>query len=455
MCDLLIRNALLVNADQTPYPASVAVSGERVVAILPPDTDADATTIIEANGKALFPGLVDPHTHYRYNRGYQTGDTDYDTETRSALVGGITTAIRMHRELSPYAENLPAEVALLTPQARIDMAFHLAIQTEQQLETFEQAGSEYGIPSFKLYLAYKGEAGKLQGLQGADDGFLYDAMRRIGRAGGVALVHCENSEIADRIANQLKADGRGDLAAWTAARPGWAEAEAIHRAGVIAQNADCPLYVVHVSSKEGIAEIERLRERGIAVYAEVCAHHLSMTVAGAEERLGALAKVNPPLRSQADLDALWDAVLRGVVNTVGTDHVPHTQQKAVGRSFWDVMPGFSGSATMLSVLLTEGHHQRGLPLERVAALASRNAARIFRLPGKGAIAVGALADLTLVDVDAERVVDPAALQSVADFGLYQGQPLKGWATDVILRGRIALADGVVKAEPGWGQYVRR
>ncbi len=455
MYDILIRNCLVVNADQTPYRASVAVAGERIAAILPPDSDAETLGMIEADGRALFPGLVDPHTHYRYNRGYQTGDSDYDTETRSALVGGITTTIRMHRELTPYAENLREELALLEPQTRIDVAFHLAIQTEQQLDSFAQAADEYGITSFKLYLAYKGEAGKLQGLQGADDGFLYDAMRRIGRANGVALVHCENSEIADRIAGQLKCEGRNDLAAWTEARPGWAEAEAIHRAGVIADHAECPLYVVHVSSKEGIEEIERLRSRGISVYAEVCAHHLSMTVEGAEDRLGPLAKVNPPLRSAVDIDALWDAVARGVVDTVGTDHVPHTRQKAVGRSFWDVMPGFSGSATMLPVLLTEGYHKRCLSLERIAALASRNAARIFRLPAKGSIAVGGLADLTLVDVDAERVVEPDDLQSVADFSLYEGQALRGWPTHVLLHGRLAMLDGFLIAQPGWGRYVRR
>src|SRR5258708_18771591 len=127
------------------------------------------------------------------------------------------------------------------------MTFHLAIMTEQQLDTFPEAADQYGINSFKLYIAYKGKAGQLQGLQGADDGFLYDAMRRIGRyPNGIACVHAENSEIAERLGDELQRAGRNDLAAWTEARPGWAEGEAIHRAGIIAYHADFPLDVGHI-----------------------------------------------------------------------------------------------------------------------------------------------------------------------------------------------------------------
>jgi dihydroorotase-like cyclic amidohydrolase len=293
-------------------------------------------------------------------------------------------------------------------------------------------------------------------LQGADDGFLYDAMRRIGRfPNGIALAHCENSEIADRLARQLQRDRRDDLTAWTEARPGWTEGEAIQRAGIIARNAECPLYVVHVSSKAGIEAIEELRAKGVQVYAEVCAHHLSMTVDQASESLGSLAKVNPPLRVAEDVEALWDGIRRGVVDTVGTDHVPHTRQKAAGRALWDVMPGFSGSATMLPVLITEGYHKRGIPLRRIAALSSRNAARLFRLSGKGEIVPGAEASLTLVDVNAETWVEPSALQSVADFSLYEGRPLKGFPSLTLLRGKIAMQNGTVYAQPGDGHYVRR
>jgi dihydroorotase (multifunctional complex type) len=399
--------------------------------------------------------VIDPHVHYRYDCGYRSGDQDYLTETRTALVGGITTALRMHRELTPYCDSLPAELKLFAPVSHIDMAFHLAIMTEQQLDTFPEAADQYGINSFKLYIAYKGKAGQLQGLQGADDGFLYDAMRRIGRyPNGIACVHAENSEIAERLGDELQRAGRNDLAAWTEARPGWAEAEAIHRAGVIAYHAECPLYVVHISSAEGIQEVEYLRSRGFPVYAEVCIHHLTMTVEEAQASLGSLAKVNPPLRSQKDVDALWDAIRRGVVDTVGTDHVAHTTAKRKP-SLWVVMPGFSGSATMLPALLTEGYRRRGIPLERIASLVSRKAASIFHVKDKGEIMVGADADLTLIDLDAECEVHADNLRSVSDYSLYERRKLKGWPTTAILRGQVAMSNGEIKAQPGCGQFIQR
>jgi dihydropyrimidinase len=455
MFDLIIRNCIIVNGSQKPYAGSVAVSGEKISAILAPESDLPALTVIDGQGKTLFPGVIDPHVHYRYERGYNDGNEDYLTETRSALLGGITTAIRMHRELTPYRESIPAELNRFSGQSHIEMVFHLAIMTEGQLETFHQAAQEFGISSFKLYIAYKGKAGTLQGLQGADDGFLFDAMRRIGRfPNGVACVHAENSEVAERLGEQLQRAGRHDLPAWTEARPGWSEGEAIHRAGYIAHHAECPLYVVHVSSAEGVEAVENLRARGIQLRAEVCIHHLTMTVEEAAPKLGSLAKVNPPLRSQRDIDALWDAIKRGVIDTIGSDHVPHTTAKHKP-SMWEVMPGFSGSGSLLPAMLDYGYQQRGIPLERIAALVSANAARIFNLKGKGEIVVGADADLTLIDLEESREVKASELLSVADYSLLEGQRLKGWPTLVILRGQVVMRDREVVAPPGYGRFLYR
>lgn len=455
MFDLIIRNCIIVNGNQKPYVGSVAVTGEKITAILAPQTDLPALTVIDGQGKVLFPGAIDPHVHYRYDRGYNNGNEDYVTETRSALLGGITTAIRMQRELTPYRESIPAELSLFSGQSHIEMAFHLAIMTEEQLETFPEAAREFGISSFKLYIAYKGKAGTLQGLQGADDGFLFDAMRRIGRfPNGVACVHAENSEVAERLGEQLQRAGRNDLSAWTEARPGWSEGEAIHRAGYIAHHADCPLYIVHISSAEGVEAVENLRARGIQIHAEVCIHHLTMTAEEAAPKLGSLAKVNPPLRSQRDIDALWDAIKRGVIDTIGSDHVPHTAAKRKP-SMWDVMPGFSGSGTLLPAMLDYGYQQRGIPLERIAALVSTNAARIFNLKGKGEIMVGADADLSLIDLEEGREVKASELQSAADYSLLEGRRLKGWPTLVILRGQVVLREGQINAPHGYGQFLYR
>ena len=195
-------------------------------------------------------------------------------------------------------QSIPQEIAQLEAQTHIDIGFHLAVQTEDHLDSLPKIADKYGIQSFKLYLAYKGAAGKLQGLQGADDGFLYSAFTTIRELGGIACIHCENTEITERMAGVFRSSGRTDLRAWTESRPGWTEAEAIFRAGYIAMQAKCPLYIVHVSSAEGLDAIERLRDMGADIYAEVCIHHLSHTVDTAEA-FGSLAKVNPPLRYEA------------------------------------------------------------------------------------------------------------------------------------------------------------
>lgn len=453
MFDLLIRNAQLVEADKAPYAGSVAINGESIAALLPSDTQLEAKTVIDADGLTLLPGVIDPHTHIRYNTGYGDDKEQYATETRSALIGGVTSAFRMHRELIPYDESIPAEIEVLEARSHIDMGFHLAAQTEEQLKSLPDAAEKYGIRSFKLYLAYKGQSGKLQGLQGADDGYLYAAFKTIHEIGGIACLHCENTEITERMAQDYKAQGRTDLRVWSESRPGWTEAEAIFRAGYIAHQVGCPLYIVHVSSAEGMAAIERLRDMGAEIYAEVCIHHLSHTVDDMAE-FGSLAKVNPPLRFERDVEALWDGIQRGVVDTIGTDHVPHIKQK-VRDSIWNVMPGFAGIATMLPALLTLGYHQRGIVLSRLMELTSRNAARLFKLETKCALRIGGDADFTLVDLNESRSVDANQLGSVADYSLFEGQMLRGWAHIVISRGRIAMRDGEVVSAPGDGCYLRR
>ena len=453
MFDLLIRNAQLVDAGHKPYSGSIAVDDERIAALLPPDTDLEATSVIDAEGLALIPGVIDPHTHIRYDTGYGSDAEQYITETRSALLGGVTTAFRMHRELMAYADSVPREIAQLEAQSHIDIGFHLAVQTEEQLVTLPDAAAQYGIRSFKLYLAYKGEAGKLQGLQGADDGYLYAAFKTIREIGGIACLHCENTEITERLAQRFRAAGCTDLRAWTESRPGWTEGEAIFRAGYIAHHAACPLYIVHISSAEGLAAVERLRDMGAEIYAEVCIHHLAHTVDEAES-FGSLAKVNPPLRSDSDVEALWDGIKRGVVDTVGTDHVPHTRLKARD-NIWDVMPGFAGIGTLLPALLTLGVHQRQIGLGRLVELTSHNAAQLSGLSTKGALRVGCDADFTLIDLNESRVVAAKNLGSMADYSLFDGQTLTGWAHTVITRGQIAMRDGRIVSAPGEGHYLRR
>ncbi len=453
MFDLLVRNAQIVEAGNKPYRGSIAIQGKFIAGLLPADTELEAQTVLDTDGLTLIPGVIDPHTHIRYNTGYGDDKQQYQTETQSALLGGVTSAFRMHRELTPYEESIPQEIAQLESKSHIDMGFHLAVQTEEQLASLPEVAEQYGIQSFKLYLAYKGEAGKLQGLQGADDGYLYSAFEVIRELGGIACLHCENTEITERMAMVFRSSGQKDLRAWTESRPGWTEGEAIFRAGYIAMQAKCPLYIVHVSSAEGLDAIERLRDMGADIYAEVCIHHLSHTVDEAES-FGSLAKVNPPLRYERDVEALWHGIQRGVVDTIGTDHVPHTTLKQ-GDNIWEVMPGFAGIGTLLPALLTLGYHQRGIPLGRLVELTTHNVARLFKLENKGSLCVGADADFTLIDLHKSFQVRADTLGSVADYSLFDGQMLTGYPQVVIVGGQLAMRDGEVLSTTGCGHYLHR
>lgn len=449
--DLTILNARLVDRGYDRVLATIGIRDGKIAAIVDPDVTLSAPSHIDAAGKPVMPGVIDPHVHYHYGYNYRDNSGDYVTETASALLGGVTTALRMHRALTPYPEHLPAEIAMIETESRMGIGIHLTIQTEDQLDTFADTAEAFGISSFKLYIAYKGRAGKLQGIEGSDDGFIFEAMRRIGRLGGVACVHAENSEVSQRFGDGLRAAGADGLKAWEASRPGWTEAEAITRAGFLAEAAGVSLYIVHLSSPAGARAIEALRDRGVQVFAEASIQYLTTTY---DSDLGGLAKVTPPLRSPEDVAELWDAVRRGVIDTIGTDHVAHTSAKAAD-TIWDVMPGFSGSGTLLPALMTFGYHAGHLSLQDVVRLLSVSSADIFGLGSKGRIQIGADADLVVLDVDETRVVRPADLGSAADYSIYQGLALTGWPAVVIRGGAIVMRDGVVLAEPGAGEYLRR
>jgi dihydropyrimidinase len=216
----------------------------------------------------------------------------------------------------------------------------------------------------------------------------------------------------------------------------------------------CPLYLVHTSSKEGadvVTRLKRGRREGSPVFVETTPHNLSLTV---DSPCGLLSKVNPPVRTRDDIEALWRAVQNGVVDTVGNDHAARTRADKQG-DWTTAGAAFPGVATMLSVLLTYGHHRRGVSLQRIAQISSYNAAQIFNLPQKGRLEVGADADLALVDLEREMVVSADYLQSRADFSPWENERLRGWAVRTICRGSTVMRDGEIVGEAGFGKYLRR
>jgi len=454
MFDLVLSGGTLVDPALGEYRAEIAVRDGRITAILAPGTPFEARETFAADGLHVFPGGIDPHTHIGYAG---TFSEDVATESRTAAIGGITTVISFHRHYKsatpkPY-DDLPELIAAVEEHAYIDMSLHLGILTEEQAVEIEKY-IDQGISSFKFYMAYRGEDGKTVGMiNEIDDGIMFDAFQIIGRhPHAVACVHCENTEIIGRYVKRAKAQGLDGLVAWNASRPAFAEAEHVRRSGYFAERAGCKLYYVHIGAQEGLTEglLQQRRYDGLTI--ETCIHYLTHTEVS---NVGNLGKVNPPLRTTEDMERIWQAVISGEIATVGTDHCAVSAKQKKG-TIWQAAAGFPGMATIFNVMLSEGHHKRGMSLQRIAQVTSQRSAQQFNLyPRKGSLAVGADADLTVIDVDLEKSVSAADLLSASDFSLYEGWTMKGWPVRTYSRGKLVAADGKVVGEPGWGRFLRR
>ena len=269
----------------------------------------------------------------------------------------------------------------------------------------------------------------------------------------VLNVHCENQEIINRRTAALERTPppASDLALWSLARPPVAEAEAVHRVAFLAEQAGIRLFIPHVSSDLALAEVAEAKGRGQAIWAETCPHYLALDTA---DPVGILAKINPPIRPRAEASQLWEGLRDGRLDAVGSDHGTTMRASKHAGDPWSSAPGFAGSGTILPTLLDAGVSRGRLGLGDIARLQAQ-AATIFQLRGKGRIEVGADADLVLVDLDRERTVDAELLASASDFSVFEGRTLRGWPQLVISRGRVAVRDGRLLAEPGQGRYLRR
>lgn len=459
------RSEMLVRSGEVVDPtgvlaADVLITDGRISAIGSPGTLSTSGRTIDADGLHVFPGIIDPHVHLQTFQ--DPFDVNVRTETRTAAIGGVTTMIPtlLHREdaARSFLDYVPWARAAINEESIIDAGFSAVIGTDQQIKELPTMANEFGICSYKFYMAYTQDEAAVFGILAVDDAQFLAGLRTVRDIGrpAIAMVHAENMSIIHRLKNRYIEAGRDDLKAWTDARPDIAEEEATRRAIWYTKETGSRLYIVHMTIGRGVEWVREAQAEGVDVVAETCPHYLVLTKYD-DDRIGALGKVNPPLRDVESQDLLWAGLRDGVITCVGSDHatlVP--KEEKLGKDIWSAIPGFPGMGTMLPLMLSEGYHKGRISLERLSAILCRNNAQTYGIyPRKGTIRVGSDGDLALVDLTARRTVTPEYMQSAAEWGTYDGFDLTGWPVMTIVRGEVVMDHGEIVAPQTHGEYVPR
>lgn len=448
--DLFLKNARVVTEDEI-ISGGVAVQDGKIVQVVPGDARVDANQVVDLKGKTLLPGVVDAHVHFNQpGRDHWEG---YRTGTMAAAAGGVTTVLEMPLNATPPTINVHE-----LERKRQDVAGDAVVDygnwgglVDDNLSELD-AMNEDGVIGYKAFASNSGvDFARL------DDDMLYAGLLLTHKLGNVIGLHAENEYVTAYLGKQMRAGGRTDRASWPASRPPVAELEAIQRACFWANATGGNLHVVHISIAEGIREATKWKAQGAHVTVETCPHYLFFDEQDFE-RIGPAAKCAPPLREREEVEALWQCVLDGQVDTIGSDHSPcNWEEKAKGMDdIWKAWGGISGVQSMLPALLTEGVHKRGLALTDLSRMLSANPARLFGLyPQKGAIRPGADADLVVVDLEAEWTLTADQLLYKNKFSAYEGYSFKGKVQQTLVRGQTVFADGEILVQPGYGNLLRR
>jgi dihydropyrimidinase/allantoinase len=464
--DLVVSGGTLVAPDVGEVRADLGVKNGRIAAVADGLGAGDGDEAIDARGKHVFPGAVDSHFHLGI---YRDISDDTESETTSSLVGGVTTVVSYFRTGShylnrsgPYREIFPEVLSRVEGHAKVDYAFHLAPMTAEHVREIGWLAEEMGVTSFKYYMFYKGlnlssDSRDAKAYTMADEydlGHLLEIMEAVAAVndrspGRVSLsIHCEQAELLRVFIERAKADpALSGLAEYAAARPPLTERLSIEEAGVLADYTRVPVNLLHLSSAIALdTATDVTRRYGLDANLETTVHHLALAH---DDLAGLGGKVNPPIRTRADNEALWRGLIDGRVGTVASDHAC-CMEESKGEDLWPALPGFGGTALLYPVLLSEGYHKRGVPLSRIAQVASATPARIFGLaPRKGTLSVGADADLAIIDLDLEQVVTPELCLSAQDHTPFAGVSVRGWPVATLVRGITMFRDGeVAKDFPG-------
>lgn len=446
--DLIIKNGTIVSPTAT-FKADVCVDNGKIFAITA-DVGTDADKVVDASGKMVLPGAIDAHTHLAMPFGGTISSDDYYAGTRAAACGGTTTVFDFI--LQDFGETMVDAIkrrdALCAPDAAVDYAFHVAVKDVSNglIDTIEDAVN-YGVSSFKVFMVYD---------FGVTDGVFYKVLEKAKSCGAMISVHAENKQLIDVLTERYLSEGKTSAWYHYMSRPEFVEGEADIRAIQLAKSLDSKLYIVHLADKEGVQAVEKARNEGYQIYAETCPQYLEFTSEVYKRADGRNFVCSPPMKGEESRLALWEAIKKGLITTIATDHCPfQSYEKDWGKDDFTKIPnGCAGIENMYPYMLSAANEGK-ITFNKAVELCSYNPAKIFGCDAKGAIEVGKDADIVIYDPTKDFTITNDKMHSDCDHTIWEGIKVNGYPEATYSRGKLVFKDGEFLGERGWGKFIKR
>lgn len=447
--DLMIKNGTIVT-EKEMFRGDIAVKDGIIAAIGNDLSEIPCNNVVDATGKLVLPGAVDAHTHLAMPFGGTISADGYFAGTRAAACGGTTTVFDF--ALQNFDEKMLDVVkrrdALAAPEAAVDYAFHIGVKDVHGdlLDSMEEAVA-YGVPSFKVFMVYD---------FGVTDGVFYRVLEKAKAIGALICVHAENNEMVNTLVDKYISEGKTEPWYHYLSRPEFVEAEADSRAISWAKSLNAPLYIVHLANKQGVEYVTKAKEEGYTIYAETCPQYLNFTSDVYKREDGRNFVCSPPMKGQDSQDAIWEALKRGDIDTVATDHCPFQQsEKDWGKDDFTKIPnGCAGVENMYPYMLAKANEGK-ISFMKAVEVCSSNPARIYGCLQKGSLTVGKDADIVIYDPEKDFTVTCENMHSDYDHTIWEGTELHGYPVKTYSRGRLVFDNGEFRGEPGWGKFIKR
>lgn len=500
--DTVVKNGRIVTPEGT-IAGGVAIDDGKIVALSTDVGLPEADQTIDAQENFVIPGFIDPHTH---QGNFHPFAEDVYTDSYLAAQGGVTTFIGIDKatnlyttkefktpeDVVSYKDVFDKSVRIVEQNSIVDFTFTFPILRNEHVDEISYYMTEYGVTSFKFYSGYWGLARRKGGDKwkerlgsiyvDLDDGTMFSGFREIAKMGppGMALVHAENHGVIRVLRSEVMKEGGNDLVVWEKRSPSYVETMDVREAATYAKLTGCCLYGVHLSSIESVNEIKEARLNGIKAVAETTPYYLLLNYK--DDPPGIYGKTHPPIRSEENRIALWNALAKGDIHCVGTDHcsitreekenfalsvikagfseqIPGQRKEGEPNTVWSIMPGWTGIESFLPSMLSEGVNAGRVTINRIVEVCSRNTAIAFGLyPKKGVLSIGSDADLVIVDLKKKKKVEAQPFPRKSNdvtYNVFEGRELQGWPILTMVRGEIVMQNGEVTGKPGTGRYQKR